>query len=274
MKRYICLIGVALAVTSGCRKAEHLVYSDIARVQLKDTATVSKTFIYADAAVTTDTVFIEVNTIGGITDHDRPVKLVQITEYEETYVRDPVTNQITDTLITERPFKAEPGVHYKDLGDPSLAPMMVVKAHDVKAMVPVILLRDASLKDNSHRLRLQLAANEEFGIGEVKATEVTIVFSDRLERFYSWRVDSYLAPAFGTFGRYSTGKHQFMVDVLNEAIDEKWYQAALNAGALANYANLLKQALNTFNNDPDNIASGKAPLRESDDPSSSAVTFP
>jgi len=274
MKRLIYIITILMATASGCTKSEFLLFSDVARVQLSDTTSLSSTFIYDPATVVKDTVYVEVSTIGGITHYDRPVKLVQVPEFDYTYVRDPITNQITDTIATERPFKAVAGTHYIDLADKSLESMMVVKADSVRAMIPVVLLRDASLKANSYRLRLQLVANKEFSLGEKNARAKTIVFSDRLERFYSWRIDGTAAGAFNNFGKYSTGKHQFMIDVLKVNIDEIWYQAALSAQALTNYANLLKRALTTFNNDPANIASGKAPLRETDSPTSAVITFP
>lgn len=274
MKRFIYIITILLVAASSCTKSEYLLFSDIARVQLSDTTALSSTFIYDPSTVTKDTVYIEVSTIGGITNYDRPVKLVQVPEYDYTYVRDPVTNQITDTIATEKPFKAIPGTHYTDLADKSLESMMVIKADSVKALIPVVLLRDASLKANSYRLRLQLVANKEFGLGEKNSREKTIVFSDRLERFYSWRIDGTAAPAFNTFGKYSIGKHQFMIDVLKVNIDEVWYQAILAAQATNNYVNMLKSALNAFNSDPANIASGKAPLRETNSPASAVVAFP
>lgn len=274
MKRFICCIAVCLVLASGCKKAESLMYSDINRIQLADTSALSATFIYEGPAVTKDTVYIEVNTIGSPADHDRPVKLVQVPEHTYTLVRDPVTNQVTDTLVEEMPFKAVPGVHFISIDDKSVQPLMVVKAGEVKARLPIVLLRDASLKDNSYRLRVELAANDAFGLGETKARARTVIFSDRLERFYSWRFDNGTAPAFYTFGKYSTGKHQFMIDVLGEVIDENWYKAAQVAGALTHYANLFKQELQRFNADPANIASGKAPVRETDSPNSAVVSFP
>lgn len=273
MKRLIYFIAVLLSIATGCKKSEYLIYKSIDRLQLADTTTLSATFIYEANIVVKDTVYIQVSTIGDIADHDRPVKLVQIPEFDYTFVRDPITNQIKDTIATEKPFKALPGVHYMDLADKSLASMMVIKANQVSGLIPVVLLRDASLKTNSYRLRLQLVANREFGLGETKAREKTVVFSDRLERFFSWRVDNGTAPAFTSFGKYSTGKHQFMMDVLKVNIDEQWYQAVLAAQATGNYQNVLKAALIAFNSDPANIAAGKAPLRETDSPTSPLVAF-
>jgi hypothetical protein len=274
MKKYICIIGLLLAVVAGCKKADYLLYNDTARIQQADTNALNYTFIYEPAAVVRDTLYIRVNTIGGITPNNRAVKLVQVAEYDYTYVRDPVTNLITDTIATERPFKAIAGKHYVAFDDPSIASLMAVKANNAMDSLPIILLRDASLKDNTFRLRVRLEANDVFAAGENKAIERTIVFSDRLERFYSWRVDNGTAPAFYSFGKYSTGKHQFMYDVLKVNIDETWYQAIALVQAQTHYKNLVKDALADFNTNPANIASGKAPVRETSDPTSAVVFFP
>lgn len=256
MNRLIYFILIYLAaITAGCSKADGLLYSDVARVQLDDTSTVNSTFFYKAAAVTKDTIYIKVNTIGALATYDREVKLAQ---YTETNVLNP----------------AVPGVHYVPVDDPSLKKLMVVKANQTNAMIPVVLIRDVSLKEKSFRLALQLVGNDQFGLGEVQRRGVAIVFSDRLERFYSWRVDNYTAAAFSSFGKYSTGKHQFMYDTLQEKIDEAWYKAIEIIGAQQHYKNLLKDRLAIFNSDPANIASGKAPLRETNDPNSAVVFFP
>lgn len=239
----------------GCKKADQLVYSDQARVQLSDTATLSQTFVYEPATVTRDTVYIRVNTIGEIKNVDRAVQLVQVPDGP-----------------AER--TAKPGIHFVALDDPSLKSLMVIKANEVFAMIPVVLFRDTSLRTNSYRLRLQLAGNDQFGLGEGTLRSRAIQFSDRLERFFSWRFDTTVASAFNNFGKYSTRKHQFMIDVLGQQIDEAWYQAALLAGAAGHYKNVAKAELNTFNSNPANIASGAAPMRETSLPTSPLVTFP
>jgi hypothetical protein len=257
MKRLIYFAAaVFLAVTAiSCSKTPGLLYSDVARVQLNDTATLNSTFVYEAPTIIRDTVYIQVNTIGEMASVDRAVKFVQVSNKTDL-------------------FPAVSGQHFVPFDDPSLKNLMVIKANTVKAKIPVVLLRDASLKTNTYRLRLQLAANDQFGLGEVQSRSISIVFSDRLERFYSWRLDNGTAPAFYTFGKYSTRKHQFMIDKLHEQIDETWYQTAVSIGALQNYANILKTALASFNNDPVNIASGKAPLRETDEVGSVPITFP
>ena len=256
MKKILYIAMILLSATYvGCKKADQLVYTDQARVQLSDTATLSQTFVYEPLTVSRDTIYVLVNTIGKIENLDRAVELVQIPD-------GPVEKT------------AKPGTHFLALDDPSLKSLMVVKANEVSAMIPIVLLRDTSLKTNSYRLRITLSGNSEFGLGETNLRTRAIQFSDRLERFFSWRFDTSVAPAFSTFGKYSTRKHQFMIDVLGQKIDEVWYQAAVSAGAAYHYKNVVKEALNTFNANPSNIASGAAPMRETNLPSSPIVTFP
>lgn len=256
MNRFIYTILIFLAaLATGCSKADELLYSDIARLQMTDTATLNSTFVYDGIEVTRDTIYVPVNTIGDLSNVDRAVKIAQVID-----------------TITLNPAVA--GVHYLSFDDPSLKALMVVKANSVSARLPIVLLRHPSLKEKSFRLRLELVANDQFGLGELKSRAITILFSDRLERFYSWRVDGTQASAFNSFGKYSTGKHQFMIDQLGEVIDEAWYQTAVSVGAVGHYRNLLKQRLADFNADPANIASGKAPVRESNAVGAAIISFP
>lgn len=274
MKKYSCIIILLLAVLGACKKADYMLYNDGQRIQMADTTAFSYSFLYKDAAVTRDTILIQMNTIGGIAGHDRAITIEQIPEYDKTYVRDPVTNKITDSVITEKPYKAIPGKHYIPFTDPAVKNLMVVRTDSAIGKIPIILLRDADLKTNSYRLRIRLIANDEFAIGETRQVERTIIFSDRLERFESWKTDISSSPAFVSFGKYSTGKHQFMIDVLKVKIDDEWYKAIVAAGAVQHYKVLLRDALAAFNADPANIAAGKAPVRETSDPASPLITFP
>jgi hypothetical protein len=274
MKKYYCIIVILLAVAAGCKKADYMMYNDGARIQVADTIPLSYSFFYKDAAVTRDTVYVQMNTIGGIANHNRTIAIEQITEYDITYVRDPVTNKVVDSTVKEKPFKAVAGKHYISFTDPAVQNLMVVEADSAIRKLPIILLRDTSLKSNSYRLRIKLIANEEFALGETKAVERTIIFSDKLERFESWKTDISSSPAFQAFGKYSTGKHQFMIDVLKVKIDEEWFKAITAAGAITHYKNLLRDALAAFNADPANISAGKAPVRETADPASLIITFP
>jgi hypothetical protein len=65
-----------------------------------------------------------------------------------------------------------------------------------------------------------------------------------------------------------------MIDILKTQIDEAWYLAISAMQAQTGYKNLVKRELATFNADPANIAAGKAPLRETSDPTSPVISFP
>lgn len=273
MKMRILIILFFVLAFIACKKQEYQLYSNGARVQMGDTSVLNYTFIFKPSSVTRDTVYIPINTIGGITSADRSIALIQIPEYDYTYTRNTTTGAM-DTTATPKPYKAVAGIHYVGFDDPGLKSLLKIKANLAKDSVPIILLRDTSLKTNTYRLRLSLVSNNTFQLGETMSTSRTIVFSDRFERFYSWRTDDYVSPAFSNFGKYSVGKHQFMYQTLNTPIDENWYQAIAVLQAQTNYKNFLKDALVKFNADPANIASGLAPLRETSSPTSPLVFFP
>jgi hypothetical protein len=273
MKKYSFIIVMLLAVTIGCKKAGYLMYNDGHRIQITDTSTQSFSFFYEAATVTRDTIYVNLNTIGGITDHNRTVTVEQIPEIDYTYKYDPITNKVIDSTPNPKTNPAIAGKHYVPFTDPGAQAIMFVQADSAVGRLPIILIRDASLKDSACRLRIRITANDEFMLGEKNFMEKTIIFSDRLERFESWKNDN-TAPAVGTLGKYSTGKHQFMIDVLKVQIDETWWKAILAAQATIHYKNYLRDALLAFNTDPANIASGKAPVRETKDPTSAPITFP
>jgi hypothetical protein len=274
MKKYSCIIVILLAIAAGCKKADYMAYSGGIHIQLKDTLAMNYTFIYEDAAVTRDTVLFDLKTIGGIVDRNRTYTVEQIQEFDKTYKYDPVTNKVIDSTITPKPYTAVAGKQYVPFTDQGAQAIMFIAADSATGKLPLILLRDTSLKTNSYRLRIRLTANDEFAIGEKYAIERTLIFSDRLERFDSWKVDNGTAAAYSVFGKYSTGKHQFMIDVLKTRIDETWYQAIAAVQAQQHYKYLLRDALNAFNTDPANMASGKAPVRETSDPNSLVISFP
>ena len=275
MKKYSCIILVLLAVATGCKKAAYLQYDHGARIEMADTTTQSFSFYYEAAAVTRDTVYVRLNTIGGITGQNRTVTVEQIPEVDWKYTYDPTTGKATDSSSTPRKYQAVAGKYFVPFTDPGMQALMFVQADSASTQLPIILLRDTSLKSNSYRLRIRIIANDAFALGEMNYLERTIQFSDRLERFDAWKVDSYLAPAYNTFGKYSTGKHQFMIDYLHTVIDQIWWNGIVTAGAQIHYNTLLREGLAAFNADPANIAYGKAPVREiPGDPNSAPISFP
>ncbi|MFZ4862019.1 DUF4843 domain-containing protein [Sphingobacterium sp. Mn56C] len=259
---YISFFAVCSLVFNACKKEEIITFSGMPKIQFIDSAALSYTFIYEPEARVVDTVWLAVRTIGGIKNYDRPIVLTQTPEFRDSIRIDEDTKKIIDTLHIPVSNPAVAGVHYVALDDPALKPYYVMKANQVEAKMPVVVLRDPSLKESSYRLRLMVKENAEFVFGETKNIARTLIVSDRFERFYSWRFDTSVAPAFFAFGKYSPAKHQFMYETIGAPIDEEWYTAVVAIGGVTHYRNYLREALQKYNADPVNIASGKAPLRE------------
>lgn len=262
-----------LCFFGSCKKSEIQKYNDVMRIQLLDSMPASYTFVYKPQTVVRDTFLLTVRTLGGVSNSDRPVRLVQEMEYRDSVVFDALTKLPTDTVKIPLANPAQAGVHYVAFDSPEMQNLAIIKAGRVDAKIPIILLRSPSLKQATYRLRISVAPNSEFELGEKKSLAMTISFSDRLERFFSWRVDNSTAPVWFMFGKYSTAKHQFIYDVVGEPIDEAWYQAVVAIQGVTQYQIMVKKALNEFNSNPDNLASGKAPLREGG-PTSPVITIP
>ena len=131
-------------------------------------------FIYGED-VTTDTVHVLIRTMGMPVDYDRPVKLVQ-------------TN-------AGAPDAAIAGTHYVPFDDPALADSFSIPAGEVSHFVPIVLLRDNSLKTETVRLELTLEGNEHFRQGIDEWRNFLVTTSDTAVKPKIW--DSYWRYYFG-----------------------------------------------------------------------------
>jgi Domain of unknown function (DUF4843) len=138
--------------------------------------------------------------VGGVSKNDRPFVLEQ--------------EEATGLL------NAVPGTHYKAFNDPSLKDVYTIKAGKVHASVPVVLLRDPSLKTAAYNLNIRVAANEHFKKGEVRKLWRKIEFTDRLSRPAAWNASGVQYY----WGKYSMVKHGFMI----EQSGERWDQDFMN----------------------------------------------
>ena len=154
-----------------------------------------------------------------------------------------------------------------------------MKAGVVKDSLAIILKRDASLEAEKVRLRLRLEASDDLQLGESKYLERTIVFSDMLEQPSTWYKYS---NAYYYLGNYSIPKHELMMRVLKRLqssesrVDDQWIaKGNADPTIFVYWRSKFVEELNAFNNNPENIESGIAPMRENpNDLSSTLVTFP
>ena len=96
--------------------------------------------------ITQDTVWIEVSTMGFLSDQDRQVELQQVVTGENDAVS---------------------GVHYVAFDDPALLAKSYVPAGQNMASVPIVVLRDASLDQHDVVLKITIRDNGVFKPGNV-----------------------------------------------------------------------------------------------------------
>ncbi|WP_316793212.1 DUF4843 domain-containing protein [Pedobacter frigoris] len=235
--KYMIVAMVILAIAS-CKKDQYYLYDDVARIQfgpepsriyttsynLADTLK-PYTFFYEDASVTQDTVFFDIYAIGGVSKTDRTFTLAQ--------------EQVTSAT------NAIPGTQYVAFNDPKATKNFVIKAGTAHTRVPIVLLRDASLKTSTPVLKFKVIADGNFQVGEINNLWRKIEFTDRLSQPAAWNAS---AVQF-YYGKYSVTKHQFMIDQTGEKWDQDFMAPLPSDYALLQYwTGMLKITLINYNN--------------------------
>lgn len=225
--RYIFFAVLAAAFLTACKQDGYLYYSDVSRIRFDVTTDTLKryTFYYEDASVTEDTVFFNIIAIGGVKSTDRTFTLVQ--------------EQLPDEV------NAEPGKHYVAFNDPRAAKNYVIRAGTVQSQVPVILLRDASLRSESVKLKFVVQSDDNFQLGEPNLLWRKVEITDKLSQPASW--DSWMVS--NALGKYSVTKHEFMIQTTGNKWDTEfiaWLRS--DDGPRKYYQTTLKTALIDYNN--------------------------
>ncbi|MFA5849856.1 MAG: DUF4843 domain-containing protein [Bacteroidales bacterium] len=238
---YILSFCLALMLAS-CTNDDYMLYDGEARLQfgpptnyiystnyqLNDSLK-SYTFVYEPVSKLQDTVFFDLYTMGKVSDTDRAFKLRQVT--------------------IPGAENAVAGVHFKSFDDATLQKHYIVKAGKAYVRVPVIVLRDVTLKSKIYALKLEVIENEFFKLGEKIKIWRKVNIADRLIRPNSWTssVESYY------WGKYSYVKHDWMV----KQTGEKWDDTFI-APIMADYAEItfwkakLAKMLSDYNKVPTN----------------------
>lgn len=239
---YTASLLAALFLTS-CNDENYLLYEGDARLQfgptpnyiysattqLNDTAK-SITFVYDDASVKQDTVFFDIYTMGNISNQDRAFKLKQ------------VTVPGVDNCVA--------GVQYKAFNDPSVTKHYVIKAGTNHMLVPIVFLRDASLKNLIYTLRLEIEENENFKLGESYKLWRKVQVADRLARPNSWT--TYMETYY--LGKYSYVKHGWMIAQTGYRWDQDFIAAIYTNGyaEMSYWKARLKALITIYNGNPAN----------------------
>ncbi|MBK3515844.1 DUF4843 domain-containing protein [Carboxylicivirga marina] len=264
LNKYIRFLVIGV-IFCACEPQALMTYIGVDRLQFVDAKDFRYSFVYEPKTVTSDTVWVTVQTMGDVYDYDRAVSLVQVFEEEWTYTYDELGNKI-DSLFDIRNDQAESGIHFIPLSEHTT---FKVSANTARANLPIVVLRDVSLVKDSYRLRLRISPNDYFEEGVKDVLEKTIIISDVVVKPNGWDdiADKYL------FGEYGPVKHRFIIDILGLRIDDDFFKMTKADISLLNYYNSkVKTALYEYN-----IANPDNPLREEPkdgDIEGALVTFP
>lgn len=237
MKRYFLYIFL-LGCLAGCREYIAQEYENDPRLYFYNTNygqhdSIAQTFFLLPEEQMRDTVWVDIRTMGYPADYDRQIVLKQ-------------TN--TDSLGA-----AIVGTHYIAFDDPQVRERMIIPAGEIKAMIPVILLKDKSILASKVRLELAFGEMEYFcpGIDEWNKFVITSTAA-------AVKPDNWDTSWIGTFGAWGSEKMKFIIDYVGYT---EFDQKPSDAGYLNFLKAKAKQKLFEFNHQPDNP---KAPLREAD----------
>lgn len=193
-------------------------------------------FAFGPSTVTVDTVKFEVELMGNLADYDRPIALQQV----PTGKNDAVS-----------------GVHYVPFDDPSLASKYILPKNTVRTVIPIVLKRDASLKETDYNLKVTFKVNEAFSFTAKERSSRGVLVADQLIEPTNWK-----SKCQYFFGAYGKVKHQFMIDETgfrwdNDFVDtdvQEWL--ANDQNVLFGLQSELQNAVDAYN------ATHEEPLRE------------
>lgn len=207
-------------------------------------------FIYSNGAQS-DTVWYDVTTLGFVSDVDRPFELQQVATGDNDAVA---------------------GTHYVSFDDESLKKFYFIPAKAVKARIPIVVKRDASLTTQDYTLKFTFKTNDNFTTGYEPVSTVKLVISNKLSKPTAW-----VAMCNYYFGKYGPVKHQFMIDATGFRWDDNYLKNVLHVldfaqsdqTYIAYLAQLIQKKLTEYN--AQRASQGLGKLTEAD---GTIVTFP
>lgn len=195
-------------------------------------------FVYSGSSVTQDTVWVSVSTLGFVKDVDRPLALQQVTTGENDAVA---------------------GTHYVSFDDESLKKYYYMPAGATKTKVPVVVLRDVSLKTTAMNLKIGIKENENFKLGYEDYQNHLVTISDQLTKPSNWEYNGFNYYV----SEYTPGVHQFMIDVTGERWDDEYIEeVATDSGYITYLGTYFTKKLEEVNAERE--AAGLDILREAD----------
>lgn len=262
--KFLLYIVILAAISAGfvsCEKVSVEPYHDQPYISFYDSSfqyrlcvqTYQHNFYYDSSIVKRDTVWIKLQSFGKVPDKDCHIKL---RAYHNTTVS---TLQKLDDAVS--------GVHFVPFDSEEMKRLLVFHAGKMTDTVPVILLRDPSIKEVGRRLTLRLENSDDINVADqmpdstLEHTCVVIYTADCLTQPTKWGFDFFL----GTYGQV---KHDFMIRHSKETWDDDFI-ASLTSNLQIYYLYKFRNEL-TLEND-ERKKKGLDVLKEKD---GTPVTFP
>jgi hypothetical protein len=183
-----------------------------------------------------DTIRVRVLTAGLLSDRERPVLLAQVNHGEAS--------------------DAVAGAHYVGFDDPEVSDWMVVPAGSAQVDLPIILLRDPSLRSREARIVIELRENSHFKVVMPDLSRFVVKITDMISRPNNW--DSLWQYYLGNWG---PEKMRFLAEYVGIADFEGRHEAS----EMLFYQSKAIEKLLEYNN------AHEEPLAEAD---GTLVTFP
>lgn len=206
-------------------------------------------FVYGDPNRTQDTVWVEVESMGFVSDKDRAISLEQ-----------------ADSAGVEN---AVAGKHYVAFNDPQLAQLYVMPAGKARTKLPIVMLRDASLKEKTVVLRYRIKPNENFVNGYNQYIERSLTFTDQLSEPAKWTYqypygDKWTVSFADYFGDYGLVKHQFLINETGDKWDDEYIDKLMTGDSSYLEYMMRKMARRLREVNAERAAQGLDPLTEAD----------
>ena len=207
------LLGLFALLHTSCEKDLPIydVQKGMISFQGKNLGTLTYSFVFKPANVLKDTLWVDVALTGYLSDVDRYYSPVQVL---------PNSSSDNSTSTDKQVSHAVAGKHYVSFDDPDLKPFYKIAAGERSGRMPIVLLRDPSLKtENNVLLHVTFKENEDFTLGPTSNRDRLFIISDKLVRPNLWESDGLLYYYLGSYGPV---KHQFMIDVTGKLWDDDY----------------------------------------------------
>lgn len=267
MSSFSCLLLLAtcLLSLSSCEKDLEVYNTETCRLNFyydlnsragfnESLARTTYSFIYGSSDRERDTLWFDVQTMGFTSDHERPVTLQQ---------------------LPSDGVQAVPGKHYVAFDDPSVSHLYVIPANRATTKLPVIILRDPSLKNEAVTLKFGFKENEYFQLGFEEFSTRLIEMTDMLSEPSAWNAaypipgleryfPQYALHCSDYFGEYGVVKHQFLIEQTGKKWDDEYIESLIKGDS--NYLKYLvrKMSKRLDEVNAERVAKGLDVLKEAD----------